>query len=266
MGNIKGENEKLITARDVAETLNLSVETIWRYTRDEKIPFIELSNRQYRYRLPDVVAALSGNKIAKSKEMYQTRTQTEAKLQMETGKIYTYQDYLKLPEEPGYRFEVLEGMLIKEPSPNVIHQRVSRRLHRILEDYFWEFNPDGEVLCAPLDVTLGDFTVVQPDLIYLSGENNDIVKEVRIDGAPTLVVEIISPSSGRKDRLQKRGIYQKNMIPHYWLVDPEQRTLECFTLRDGVYALIAAGMDEEEIAHPEFPGLSIPLKILWEGK
>ena len=266
MINMSTENEKLITAQDVAETLNLSVETIWRYTRDRKIPYIELSNRQYRYKLSDVVSALSGTKVAESKEIYQAQAQTKTEAQIEAGKAYTYQDYLELPEEPGYRFEVLEGMLIKEPSPNIIHQRVSRRLHRILEDYFWEVDPEGEVLCAPLDVTLGDYTVVQPDLIYLSRENNDIVKEVRIDGASTLVVEIISLSSGRKDRLQKRGIYQKNMIPHYWLVDPEQRTLECFTLRDGVYALIAAGMDEEEITHPEFPGLSIPLKILWEGK
>jgi Uma2 family endonuclease len=143
-------------------------------------------------------------------------------------KVFSYQDYLKLPEEPGYRYEVLEGMLVKDPSPNVIHQRVSRRLQRILEDYFLKVDSRGEIFDAPLDVTLGDITVVQPDLFYVSGEQKVIIKESRIDGPPTLIVEILSPSSGRKDRLQKMRIYQQAQVQHYWIVNPEEKTLECF--------------------------------------
>ncbi len=144
-----------------------------------------------------------------------------------------------------------------------MHQRVSRRLQRILEDYFWELDPDGEIFNAPLDVTFHDISVVQPDLFYVSGEQKLIVKENRIDGPPTLIVEVMSPSSSRKDRLQKLKIYQEVQVQHYWLVNPQEKTLECFSLHNGIYALVAAGLDEETVEHPEFTGLSIPLAALW---
>jgi len=244
---------ELITAQALAEALHLSVETIWRYTRENRIPYIELGNRQYRYKADDVIKALSNTNVQENASQYQT----------EPTKNLTYQDYLLLPEEPGYRFEILEGMLVKEPSPNVIHQRVSRNLQRILEDYFWQIDPEGEIFNAPLDVTMGDINVVQPDLLYVSGEQKMIVQDTRIDGPPALVVEIMSPSSSRKDRLQKMRIYQGEKVPHYWLVNPQERTLECFALRDGVYSLIATGMDEDVVEHPEFSGLLIPMKNLW---
>lgn len=246
-------DKELITAQVLAKALDLSVETIWRYTREKKIPCVELGSKQYRYKLADVVGVLTGSIVEEKAAIYES----------EPAKKLTYQDYLVLPEEPGYRFEILEGMLIKEPSPSVMHQRASRRLQRILEDYFWEVDPEGEIFDAPLDVTFYDITVVQPDLFYVSGKQKQIVKDTRIDGPPALVVEVLSPSNSRKDRLQKLQIYQKVQVQHYWLVNPQERTLECFSLRDGVYALVAAGMDEVVVEHPSFEGLSISLNTLW---
>lgn len=241
-----------ITAQALASELNLSVETIWRYTRENRIPFVELGSRQYRYRLSDVVNALAAN-VKEGAGEY--RADANRKL--------TYEDYLELPEEPGYRFELLDGLLVKEPSANVPHQRVSRRLQRMLEDYFWVADPEGEVFDAPLDLTLGKHSVVQPDLFYVSGQQKELVKHTRIDGAPVLAVEILSPSGGRKDRLQKMRIYQRAGILHYWIVDPENKTMECYCLRDGVYGLIIGGMDAEELDHPVFAGLKISLSRLW---
>lgn len=246
-------DKKLITAQVLAEALDLSVETIWKYTRQKKIPYVELGNKQYRYNIDDVIRALTGATVKEKASDYKN----------EPTKKLTYQDYLELPEEPGYRFEILEGMLFKEASPNVMHQRVSRRLIRILEDYFWEVDPEGEIFDAPLDVTFHDTTVVQPDLFYVSGAQKQIVKDARIDGPPTLVVEILSPSSSRKDRMQKLRIYQAVQVLHYWLVNPEEKTLECFSLQNDVYALVAAGMEEDVVQHPGFNGLSIALKDLW---
>ena len=246
-------NKELVTAHALAEILDLSVETIWRYTRENRIPYIELGSRQYRYKLNDVIKALGGDYVSEKPVPYEAKP----------VKKLTYQDYLDIPEEPGCRFEILEGMLIIEPSPSVIHQRASRKLQRILEDYFAEIDPEGEVFDAPLDVTPLDFNVVQPDLFYVSGEQKLMVKDNRIDGAPALVVEVISPSSGRKDRVQKMRIYQKAGVQHYWLLDPQQKTLECFAWHDGVYALVATGMDEDVVEHPSFSGLSIALKSLW---
>lgn len=245
-------DSSLITAQALARELNLSVETIWRYTRENRIPFVELGARQYRYRLSEVVNALAG-----------TVKEGAGEYGAAANKKLTYDDYLEIPEEPGYRFEILDGMLVKEPSANVAHQRVSRRLQRILEDYFWLVDLEGEVFNAPLDLTLGKHSVVQPDLFYVSGQQKEMVQHTRVDGAPTLVVEILSHSSGRKDRVQKMRIYQKAGVLHYWIVDPENRTMECYYLSNGVYGMMAGGMDEEEVEHPIFEGLKISLKRLW---
>lgn len=241
----------LITAQVLADTLNLSVETILRYTRNNKIPYVQLGERQYRYVLSEVVQALSG--VVKEKNQ---DNKTESK-------SYTYQDYLALPEEPGFRYEILEGELVKEPSPNWMHQRISRELEFLLISYFRQVDPKGEVFDAPLDVTFKDITVVQPDILYIAGNRLEIMKKARIDGAPTLTVEILSDSSRRKDRMRKLQIYQKAGVQHYWLVDPLYNTFECFALKDGIYALVAAEMDDNVIEHPDFPGLVIPLAELW---
>ncbi|MDO9534979.1 MAG: Uma2 family endonuclease [Bacillota bacterium] len=250
---MSGEKE-LITAQVLAKALDLSAETIWRYTRENKIPYVELGSKQYRYRLADVINALTGSTVQEKAAEYKP----------ESPKRFTYQDYLEMPEEAGYRFEILEGLLVKEPAPNVKHQRVSRRLQRILEDYFWNVDTEGEVFDAPLDVTFFDINVVQPDVFYVSGEQKEIVKDARVDGPPTLVVEILSPSTSRRDRLQKMRIYQGAKVKHYWLVNPDEKTLECFSLQNDLYALVAAGMDDDVVEHPGFAGLSIALETLWK--
>lgn len=244
--------KELITAQVLADALDLSVETIWRYTRTDKIPYAKLGERQYRYNLQEVIAALTGTGVREKSMEYITGSRK-----------FTYQDYLELPDEPGYRYEVLAGELIKEPGPIIVHQRVSRELEFILLAYFRQADPLGEVFDAPLDITLSDFTVVQPDILYISGEQKDIIKETRIDGAPMLAVEIISESSRRKDRLLKRRIYQEAGIQHYWLVDPQEKTLECLALREGEYILSASGLDDDVVIHPDFPDLSINLADLW---
>lgn len=247
------DEKEFFTAHALAEALDLSVETIWRYTREKVIPCIELGPRQYRYRLDEVLSALSGAAVCEEETGYKSKP----------DKKLTYQDYLEMPDETGYRFEILEGMLVKEQSSDVMHQRISRRLQRFLEDYFWMSDPRGEVFAAPLDVTLGEMTVVQPDLFYVSGEQSKIIKDTRIDGPPALVVEIMSPSSSRKDRLQKMQIYQKAKVQHFWLVNPAEKTLECFSLQGGLYALVVSGMDSDVVKHPGFKGLSLDLSVLW---
>ncbi len=185
--------------------------------------------------------------------------------QADSNRKLTYKDYLELPEDPGFRFEILDGVLIKDPSPSTLHQRAVGQILHILSDHFWEVDPEGEVFIAPLDTTLGDFTVVQPDVLYVSGEQKEILKEARIDGAPALAVEVISPFSIQKDTIQKLRIYQEAGVQHYWLVNPEEQTLQCFSLREGAYALVAVGMDNEIVEPPGFPGLVIPLKALWHN-
>ncbi len=247
------DEKGLISAHRLAEALDVSVETVWKYTREDQIPYVKLGERQYRYRLQEVLFALGDRSVRDSPQDYEVEFERE----------FTYDDYLNLPDEAGRRFEVLDGMLIREPPPDVMHQRVSVRLLRVVDDYFQGVDPGGQAFCAPLDVTLGEKTVVQPDLLYVASDQQDIVGERRIDGAPQLVVEILSPSNPRKDRLQKLRIYQRAGVPHYWIVDPVQRTLECLALQDGLYAFAAGGMDDDTVCPPGFGGLHIDLQNLW---
>ena len=246
------EEKGLITAQVLAEALSLSVDTVWKYTRDGKIPCVQLGKRQYRYRLEDVLAALNEPAVCEGASGCKTGQER-----------FTYDDYLQLPDEPGFRFQVLKGMLIREPSPNVMHQRTLGRLYLALHGHFRDHDPEGEVFCAPLDVTLGEENVVQPDLLFVSSEQKHIIRKRRIDGAPELVAEILSPGDPRRDRLQKLQVYRDAEVPHYWIVDPQQRTLECLALRDGTYAVVGGGMDDDVVCPPDFPGLALNLEDLW---
>lgn len=244
--------EKLLTAQELADILNLSVETVWRYTRQKKIPTIELGEKQYRYEKKAVLAALARG------ERDGTVVKEERPAYAKQGR-YTYEDYLKLPEEPGYRYEILEGFLVKEPAPSMHHQRVCRELVDQLKDFFDNFDPEGELFFAPLDVTLTIRNVLQPDILFVSGTRREIMRKERIDGPCDLVVEIMSPANRRKDRLQKMEIYRQAGIPHYWLADPEESTLEAFALKGKSYALIVAAGPGDKFAHPDFPGLNLDL-------
>ena len=253
-------DDQLVTARALADLFDLSVETIWRYTREGKIPYVEVGGRHYRYRVKEVLAAMGEPGVREKSGKYEI---DPPECSPDAERTFTYEDYLALPEESGHRFEVLNGTLIREPSPSVTHQRVSRRLQRLLEDYFLQADPDGEIFDAPLDVTMGQRTVVQPDLFLVSGKQQRIIKENRIDGAPELIVEVLSPSHPRKDRLEKMQVYQKNGVEHYWLVDPHERTMECLALAGDVYSVVAVGMDDDTVSPPGFEELDISLEGLW---
>lgn len=219
-------DEKLITAGALAESLDVSVETVWRYTREGRIPHVQLGGRQYRYRLQEVPAALGDPSVRERPGDYQF----EGESCPDRG--------FSSAEEPGCRLEMINGQLIKEPAPSVLHQRVSRRLMRILDDYFEGIDPEGEVFCAPLNVALDEDNVLQPDLLYVSGEQKHLVKRDRIDGPPGLVVKLLSDTSAVRDRIDKMRIYRAAGVPHYWLVTPEHRMMHCMSLADGLYGLI----------------------------
>ncbi len=179
-------NKEPLTAFELAQVLGLSVETIWRHTREKRIPYTEIASGQYRYLAEDVLRVLNAGADS------QVREGTSDYL---VGRKLTYEDYAKIPNEPGYTLQLIDGLLFREPGPSLLHQRVSRRLLRLLEDYFAKIDPKGEVFYSPLDVLLDEYTVVQPDLLFLPGTRP--VKKTPLEVLPELVVEIISPSSAK---------------------------------------------------------------------
>jgi excisionase family DNA binding protein len=243
--------DELITAQELADSLSLSVDTVWRYTREKRIPYVEIGNRQYRYNKGNVLKALLGETSSALVRENSTPGQGKKKL--------TYEDYARLKQKPGFRYEVIDGVLIRDPSPSFHHQRVSRRLQRILEDYFDKADPQGEVFNAPLDLTLAAHNVVQPDLLYLPGSRP--AQRDPIDILPELVVEVLSPSTGRKDRVLKLNHYQSAGVLHYWIIDPEDGFIEAYELREGHYVSMVRA-HEGVFSHPGFPGLSFDIEGL----
>lgn len=146
----------------------------------------------------------------------------------------TYADLADTPQD-GRRYEILEGNLFMGPSPTSRHQRIVGRLFYLLTQFVQSRNL-GEVFIAPLDVELEEFTIVEPDVIYVSNSNKSIVLESHIRGIPELVVEVLSASSKTRDLREKRNIYSKCHVPHYWIVDPDERALWEFVLVGDAYA------------------------------
>lgn len=178
------------------------------------------------------------------------------------GKIVlTYEDYCELPNDRN-RYEIHDGELSVTPAPNVKHQRSSSRLHFALSQHVLA-NQIGEVLAAPIDVILAPISVVQPDLVFIANDRRAIITERAIEGPPTLVIEILSPSTSRTDRQTKAQLYAKHGVPHYWLFDPDQQKVEAYELAGGEYKLTLEAQNDDMFNPPLFPGLSIPLAGLW---
>lgn len=173
----------------------------------------------------------------------------------------TYEDYCGLPED-GLRYEVIEGFLFSEPSPRTTHQEVAGNLFGVLRAHVRERGL-GKVFFAPVDVILDQRTVVVPDLVFIARERAPIVTERAVEGAPDLIVEILSPGTARRDRIAKMNAYARHGVRHYWLVDPVVQTLEAFELAEGTYHLVAALGADATFRPGLFPGLAIPLPELW---
>jgi len=124
-----------------------------------------------------------------------------------------YADCLAMPDD-GKRDEIVQGDLYVTPSPSPLHEHGSRRLERQLEDFFHPRTP-GEVFNAPIDLILASGDVVQPDLVVDSDPRQ--ISKRGIEGAPLLVVEILSPATRKQDRGVKSRRYAEFGIAHYWI-------------------------------------------------
>ena len=151
----------------------------------------------------------------------------------------TYQDYLQTPDD--VRYELIDGELVPMPSPRAIHQRLLKKL-------IWWFKQVedaglGQVYAAPFDVFFSNTAILQPDILFISAARAHIITETGVQGAPDLVIEIISPSDPNRDKIRKRAIYARHRVGEYWLVDPYVRNITVLMLdgdgyeTDGIYGI-----------------------------
>jgi Uma2 family endonuclease len=175
--------------------------------------------------------------------------------------VLTYRDYEALPAD-GRRYELHDGELSVTAAPGLPHQRLVGELFVVLRRHV-QAHRLGEVFVSPVDCILSDTTVVQPDVVYLEAARSSLGSSRGIEGAPTLAVEIISPSSARIDRSTKRQLYARYRVPYYWIVDPEARSIEAYSLSEGDLRLAGRLAGDDRGSLPPFPELAIAVAALW---
>lgn len=173
----------------------------------------------------------------------------------------TYHEYALLPQDRN-RYEVLDGELYMTPSPSYLHQHIVTCLASILLQHA-SAHDLGVVLTAPMDVLLSETNIVQPDILFIRAGRVPARDAKNITVAPDLIIEVLSPSSVEQDRLDKKAVYARHGVSHYWIIDPEPRTLEMYTLSGAQYQLHAEFRGDATATSPLFPELSIPLARLW---
>ncbi len=166
----------------------------------------------------------------------------------------------ELPEST-HSAELWDGELIMSPSPSFFHQEIVVRFHDALRKWVSEHRL-GRTGLAPLDMILSSRRVVQPDVFFVSHQRKGILTD-RLHGAPDLVVEVLSPDSRRRDRIDKRDLYEQHGVTEYWLVDPEARSVEVLFLEQGEYHLAGRWHPGERAASTLLPGFEIHVEDLF---
>jgi Uma2 family endonuclease len=178
-------------------------------------------------------------------------------------KIYTYDDYIQFPDD-GNRYEIIEGELFMSPSPKTRHQRSSRILEYDFISFVEKHQP-GEVFDAPFDVLLSKTNIVQPDIIFVSNENKKVITEDNIQGAPDLLVEILSVSTAYNDLVNKKALYEHFAVKEYWIVDPMKEWIEIYILKSGKFELHQRVETSGKITSFLLKGFEITLEDLFRN-
>jgi Uma2 family endonuclease len=180
---------------------------------------------------------------------------------------YTYKEYLTWPEEE--RWELINGRAYAmTPAPSTRHQRIVRALSNQLINFLEK--KSCEVFFAPFDVKLPEYgesedeiiTVVQPDIVVICDKTK--IDDKGCKGAPDIVIEILSPETGDKDKKEKFALYEKHGVKEYWLVDPLDNTVMVFKLKNNEYGKPAVYAKNDQISTPILKGLKINLKLVFK--
>lgn len=184
-------------------------------------------------------------------------TQTEATI--------TWEDLDRMPPD-GLRHEIIRGEHVVNAAPNLFHQDVSRNLEVILT-LFVKRGKLGKVYDSPVNVLFPDGTMVDPDVVFVSQERRSILKSKRIEGAPDLIVEVISESTRQYDEVDKRALYEEFGVAEYWIIDLIPRSVKVYR-RDASGAfghpLLVTAAEDKTLTTPLLPGLTIDLAEVFE--
>jgi Uma2 family endonuclease len=176
----------------------------------------------------------------------------------------TYADYAALPDD-GKRYELIDGELVVNPAPVPRHQFIVRNVLRALDNYFHSHG-GGKAVASPIDVVFADETVVQPDVIAIKTDRLSIIGPKNIQGAPHLVVEVLSDGTRRHDEIDKRKIYERFGVDEYWIVDAELELVKIYRSSGDSFSRISEVSTEAggSITTPLLPDFDLPIADVFE--
>lgn len=196
----------------------------------------------------------------KPKERYAYKDIVAIANQYPPDKHWTHTELVRVfPADLKVKVEILNNKLIIMPSPSFIHQKISNRLSNRLTN-FVEENNLGEILCAPMDTKFDEDNVEQPDIMFIAVTRYDIITDNYINGAPDIVVEIISPANKKQEREEKHALYERTGVKEYWTVFPKKRAVKVETLEEGKFQTYSEGKKTGEIRSKILDGFSIKIE------
>ena len=172
---------------------------------------------------------------------------------------YTYADLATFPDDL-LRREIIDGELIVTAAPYLRHQDLVLRIAMAFVTHL-EAHGGGKMYITPADVVLSDINVVEPDLLFVAQERLDILTEKNVQGAPSLVIEVVSDT--RMDRVRKRDLYARFGVPEYWVVDPDVDRVEVHRLAGETYAKPEIFTPPETLGYDKLPGLAVDLTTIF---
>ena len=176
--------------------------------------------------------------------------------------VLTYEDYAALPSE-GARYEIHDGELSVSPTPTFRHQLIAMRLSAALHVHVVAHDL-GAVVQSPITIVLSETNVLEPDIVFIAKDRMRLVApRGTIDGPPTLAIEVLSPSTARKDRGKKKQLFERFGVPWYWIVDADAHSIDVHELVSGSYGA-PDRRSENLVDLPPFRGWTLDAAALWQ--
>ncbi len=166
-------------------------------------------------------------------------------------------DYLLLPEMNTPQ-ELIDGELIVTASPINAHQRAVGRIYQMLLSLI----PNGEVILSPSDVHFDEWNVVQPDVFWIAENSACQDVDTHFIGAPTLIIEVLSPSTATQDKVKKFRLYEKYAVSEYWLVDISGDYIEVWSLHSDKYGFVGRYTADEAFISPILGQKSVQVNVV----
>lgn len=173
---------------------------------------------------------------------------------------WTYDELLAALPETNVPIELWDGEFVMSPSPSFFHQELIDRFHDALKAWVRP-RALGKTCQAPMDMVLTQRQVTQPDVLFVSADRIQIIQD-RVRGAADLVLEVISPGSRQKDRIEKRDLYEQHGVREYWMIDPDAQTVEVLFLEAGEYRLAGRWHPGETARSRLLDGFTVPVSEL----